>query len=127
MAEQDAVEPKNPRMYEGDREFLLPATPSLMPNNLTVMYFESKFTTYACYFSKNMVQLMSWDLDMKDVTMESLPLKESETDKPLSVMQCRLVAPANRSLPILVVATISNVMVSSLRLSLYNQTDFLAV
>lgn len=48
---------------------------------------------------------------MENVTMDSLPLKESGKDKPLSVMQCRILIPSNRTLPVLVVATVLNVMV----------------
>ncbi|KAI6201748.1 WD repeat-containing protein 54 [Aphelenchoides besseyi] len=93
-------QPKNVNMFEADRELVLPATPSFMLNNLSVFYFEPKFTTYACYCSKNL-----------NVTMDSLPLKESGKDKPLSVMQCRICMPSNRTLPVLVVATVLNVMV----------------
>ncbi|KAI6235089.1 WD repeat-containing protein 54 [Aphelenchoides besseyi] len=104
-------QPKNVHMFEADRELILPATPSFMLNNLSVFYFEPKFTTYACYCSKNLVQLVTWDMQMQNVTMDSLPLKESGKDKPLSVMQCRICMPSNRTLPVLVVATVLNVMV----------------
>jgi hypothetical protein len=60
--------PKNVNMFEADRELLLPATPSFMVNNLSLVYFEPKFTTYCCYCSKNLVQLISWDMQMENVT-----------------------------------------------------------
>lgn len=47
---------------------------------------------------------------MEQVTMETLPLKESGKGKALTVMQCRITVPANRTMPILVVATVLNVM-----------------
>lgn len=120
MEEQGPLEPKSSGMYEGDREFVLPATPSLMPNNLCVIYFESKFMTYSCYFSRNLVQLVTWDIDMGNVTMETLPLKEIETEKPLNVMQCRIVTPSNRTVPLLIVATASNAMVTRYFIRLKN-------
>lgn len=112
MEEQPPLAPKNARMYEADRELILPATPSFVANNLSLVYFEPKFMTYCCYASKNLVQIISWDLQMENVTMESLPLKESGRDKSLTVMQCKLLVPSNRTLPVLVVATVLNVMVS---------------
>ena len=105
MEEHVPILPKNKSMFEADRELILPATPSFMANNLSMVYFEPKFTTYACYCSKNLVQLISWDLQMENVTMDSLPLKESGKDKALSVIQCKIIIPSNRTLPVLVVAT----------------------
>ncbi|KAI6239087.1 hypothetical protein M3Y99_00611700 [Aphelenchoides fujianensis] len=117
-------QPKNVHMFEADRELILPATPSFMLNNLSVVYFEPKFTTYACYCSKNLVQLVSWDMNMENVSMDSLPLKESGKDKPLTVMQCRICLPSNRTLPVLVVATVLNVMVRAIhRCSLNNHLN----
>ncbi|CAD5221480.1 unnamed protein product [Bursaphelenchus xylophilus] len=109
------IPPKNPYMFEPDREMILPVTPSFMPNNLSVNYFEPKFTTYACYCSKNIVQVISWDMHMENVTMDSLPLKESGKEKPLTVMQCKICTPANRLFPVLVVATVTNVMIFEIR------------
>ncbi|CAD5215528.1 unnamed protein product [Bursaphelenchus okinawaensis] len=105
------IPPKNPYMFETDREMVVPLAPSFLPNNLSVHYHESKFTTYACYCSKNNVQLISWDIHMENLQMDSLPLKESGKEKPLTIMQCKICSPGNRLGPVLVVGTVTNVMI----------------
>ncbi|KAI6177262.1 WD repeat-containing protein 54 [Aphelenchoides bicaudatus] len=116
MTETVTIKAKNPNMFELDRELVLAESPSYVYNNLSLIYFEPKFTTYATFSCQNVVHLISWDLQMENVTMESLPLKEAdkdpaEPDRELAIMQSRLVIPSNRTLPVMVVATVLNVLI----------------
>lgn len=48
---------------------------------------------------------------MDNVSSRSLPLKESGREKSLNLVQSKLVSPANRSTPVVVVASVLNVMI----------------
>uniref|UniRef100_A0AC34QTC0 Uncharacterized protein n=1 Tax=Panagrolaimus sp. JU765 TaxID=591449 RepID=A0AC34QTC0_9BILA len=89
----------------------LASTVGAYSNNLSVFYYEPKFITYVAVCGKNQINFLQWDSKFELMKSEEIILKDKDTGSTITAIQCKICAPADRNLPVLVVTSVDNIRI----------------
>uniref|UniRef100_A0A914Y0X1 WD repeat-containing protein 54 beta-propeller domain-containing protein n=1 Tax=Panagrolaimus superbus TaxID=310955 RepID=A0A914Y0X1_9BILA len=102
-------------MFEFSNYVDISSSVGAFTNNVSVYYYEPKFTTFVAVCAKNQVNLVQWDAKMGHIKTDIYQIREKDDDAPEIVIQAKLVAPTDRNLPVLVITTLLHVRIYDIK------------